>query len=113
MKKNKKLIVLSIIFTVIVAFTYVVGIFNNPNFNIHDFCANLSSEFIGWILAVTIFQYYFDEKMAARRASHPKNAPTAGQESLADEIVKLKSLLDCGALTQAEFENAKSRLFSA
>lgn len=104
---NKKIRILGLLFTIIVGVTFSYGIFRNPTFNIHEFCANLSSEFIGWILAVTIFQYYFDAKMAAKNTSqNSTNAPV----STADEIVKFKNLLDLGVITQEEFEHSKKRL---
>lgn len=43
-------------------------------------------------------------------AQRTTGAPAAG--SLADEIAKLQQLLTTGALTQAEFEQAKARLLS-
>lgn len=105
---NKKIGVLGLIFMVIVGVSFSFGIFKNPTFNINEFCANLSSEFIGWILAVTIFQYYYDEKMAARK-SH-KGASSSN--SIADEILKLKSLLDRDVITQEEFDKIKARLLT-
>ncbi len=108
MKKKIKVIVLGTIFTVVVGGAFSLGIFNNPTFNINEFCANLSSEFIGWILAVTIFQYYVDEKLALRKAPQNKAGSSL---SIADEIQKLKTLLDSGAITQDEFEKAKARIF--
>lgn len=103
---KKKIIFLQLIFTIIVGVTFYFGITVNPARNINDFCANLSSEFIGWILAVTIFQYYFDVKMAAKNKKQQDKNPS----SVASEILKLKSLLDDGAITQSEFEKFKNRL---
>lgn len=105
---KKRVAILGVIFTVIVGVTFSIGIVNNPTFNIYDFCAGLSSEFIGWILAVTIFQYYYDEKMKARKA----HTITENPLSAADEIRKLKSLLDDGAITQEEFDSYKKKLLA-
>jgi len=106
---KKKIGILGLIFTIIAGVTFSFGIFNNPTFNINDFCANLSSEFIGWILAVTIFQYYLDEKMAAKKDSQRR---VDNSLSVADEILKFKNLLDNGVITQEEFENSKTRLLT-
>ncbi len=106
---KKKVIVLGIIFAIIAGTTFSFGIFKNPNFNINDFCANLSSEFIGWVLAVTVFQYYVDEKIAARKGPQKK---ADNSLSVADEILKFKNLLDNGVITQEEFEKGKECLFA-
>lgn len=105
-KIKKRIGILGIIFTVITGVTFSIGIVNNPAFNIHDFCAGLSSEFIGWILAVTVFQYYLEEKLAVRKKKNDDDHSI----SLADEILKLKSLLDNGMLTPEEFTHCKNRL---
>jgi len=87
--------------------TFSLGITTNPTFNINDFFANLSSEIIGWILAVTIFQYYYNVKMEAKNSKKE----VGNSLSIADEILKLKNLLDNGVITQEEFENAKNQFF--
>lgn len=108
-KVKKKIWILGLIFSVIVGVTFSLGIYKNPSFNINDFCNSLSSEFIGWILAVTVFQYYYDEKMAARKSSQKKNDDSF---SVADEILKFKSLMDSGVITQEEFEAGKKKLLT-
>ena len=40
----------------------------------------------------------------------PAAAPATGGESITDQLVKLKGLLDSGVLTQAEFDAAKQRV---
>jgi hypothetical protein len=67
------------------------------------------------------------EKQAARHASVPTNIPVvsgqvavpsavpvqvANTNSVADELMKLKGLLDTGVLSQAEFEQQKQRLLA-
>ena len=37
-------------------------------------------------------------------------APAAAADGLADQLAKLKSLLDSGALTQSEYEAAKAKV---
>ena len=50
--------------------------------------------------------------MSSRRKTMESREKAEGASfSLADEIGKLKSLLDCGAITQEEFETAKKLLF--
>ena len=43
----------------------------------------------------------------------PAAAGTGGLPSVADELLKLQSLRDSGALTQAEFEAQKQKLLAA
>ncbi len=53
-------------------------------------------------------QYAQEEQYAEPEpASAPMAEPAAGGEGIADQLAKLKSLLDSGVLTQAEFEAAK------
>lgn len=106
---KNKIFILGLIFSIIVGATFSFGIFKNPSFNIHDFFAGLSSEFIGWILAVTLFQYYFDAKMAAKKKTTDQNDNTL---SVADEILKFKSLLDEEIITAEEFEDSKNKLLA-
>ena len=42
-------------------------------------------------------------------AAAPVAAPAAAGESITDQLVKLKGLLDAGVLTQAEFDTAKQK----
>jgi hypothetical protein len=48
-----------------------------------------------------------DQQAQAAPAPAPAAAAPAGGEGIADQLAKLKSLLDSGVLTQAEFEAAK------
>jgi membrane protease subunit (stomatin/prohibitin family) len=43
-------------------------------------------------------------------APAPASAPAAVGESVADQLTKLKSLLDTGALSQQEFDAAKQKI---
>ena len=50
------------------------------------------------------------EIIAEAISSAVGNANTNGQISVADELKKLKELLDCGVITQQEFEEQKNKL---
>ncbi|MDL2287956.1 SHOCT domain-containing protein [Oscillospiraceae bacterium OttesenSCG-928-F05] len=63
------------------------------------------------MLAVTVFQYYYDEKLSARK--NAKNVSVDAPPSTADEILKFKNLLDSGAITQEEYEKSKKRLLTS
>jgi hypothetical protein len=52
-----------------------------------------------------------EQQYAAPAPAPAAEAPAAGG-GLADEIAKLKSLLDSGALTQDEFDAAKQRIIA-
>lgn len=54
MKKSFTLKILSVIMCLIFGVTFSIGIFGNPNFNIHDFCLNLSSEIFGILITVVL-----------------------------------------------------------
>lgn len=62
MFKNKKLRLLTFIMFIVFSITFSVGIFANPNFNIYDFCMNLSSEIIGLVIALVLVDSYISEK---------------------------------------------------
>jgi hypothetical protein len=91
----------------IVGITFAFGIGGNPGFNIHDFFAGLSTEFIGWMLGVTVFQFYYDAKLSARRGEQKNAAPC-----IADELLKCKNLLDSGAITEEEYGVLKGKLLA-
>lgn len=52
----------------------------------------------------------FDKKFQRREAHMKSPAPTGSGG--ADELIKLKSLLDSGALTKAEFESEKQKVLA-
>ncbi len=63
------------------------------------------------------YDIWIEEAIAACEvtpcADNSKVAPVnTGQGSVADELLKLKKLLDAGALTQAEFDAQKKRLLA-
>lgn len=60
-RKNKIRILLVVIF-VVFSITFYFGVFANQNFNIYDFCMNLTSEILGLIIAVVIVDTYTNEK---------------------------------------------------
>lgn len=62
MLKNKKLRILLIIICITFSVTFYFGVFANPNFNIHDFCMNLSSEILGLVIALVLVDTYIKEK---------------------------------------------------
>lgn len=107
---KSKVIILGAIFSVIVGITFSIGIFANPDFQLNEFCINLSSEFIGWVLAVTLFQYYYDTRIALRKSADNKESNSSA--SFADEILKLKKLLDDEVITKEEFDTLKKKLLA-
>ncbi|MDR2932235.1 MAG: hypothetical protein LBV27_03920 [Oscillospiraceae bacterium] len=62
MAKNKKMRILYIIMVAIFSVTFYFGIIVNPNFNIYDFCMNLSSEVLGLVIAIVLVDTYVREK---------------------------------------------------
>jgi len=62
MLKNKKMKLILIIMFVVFAITFNLGVFSNPNFDIYDFCMNLSSEIIGLAIALVLVDSYVNEK---------------------------------------------------
>ncbi|MCP1110339.1 hypothetical protein M2145_002041 [Lachnospiraceae bacterium PF1-21] len=60
--KNKRLVIFSIIIFIVFSITFSVGVFANPNFNIHDFCMNLASEILGMVIALVLVEAYIKEK---------------------------------------------------
>lgn len=62
MLKDKKFRVLLIIICITFSVSFYFGIFANPNFNIYDFCMNLSSEILGLVIALVLVDTYIKEK---------------------------------------------------
>lgn len=62
MLKNKKLRILLVIMFVTFSITFYFGVFANPNFNVYDFCMNLSSEILGLVIALILVDTYIREK---------------------------------------------------
>ena len=52
-------------------------------------------------------QQQYQQQAPAAPVAAP--APAAAGESITDQLVKLKGLLDAGVLTQAEFDTAKQK----
>ena len=62
--------------TVIFSLTFSVGVFANPNFNIHEFCMNLSTEIVGMVIALVIVDRYVDyikEKKESAKSNKNEN----------------------------------------
>ncbi len=55
-------LVIVIVFSVTVA----IGVFENPNFNIQDFCMNLALEFLGSLLTITVIEIYINARKEQR-----------------------------------------------
>jgi len=66
-KKFKRFLIVSIIFFSVFSVTFSIGIFNNPNFNILDFCTNLASELLGLVIALVIVDSYISTKREYRQ----------------------------------------------
>lgn len=47
---------------IIFFFAFYFGVFGNPNFNIHDFCLNLTSEILGIAITVTLVDALIRQK---------------------------------------------------
>lgn len=77
MKKNIKRIAVTAVTVAIFAVTFSVGVFNNPNFNIQDFCMNMASELLGIAIALTIVEVYVRERRKAREEKHAEIQPGA------------------------------------
>lgn len=60
LKKNMR--ILLIITVVIFSITFYFGVFANPNFNIYDFCMNLSSEILGIAITVILIDTLINKK---------------------------------------------------
>ena len=75
--------------------------------SIYNFMIELSLAFGVLLIGTTISAFIVSA--SNRRNSGPKNKPREKREIL-DEIKKLKELVDCGALSQNEFEKMKSEL---
>lgn len=57
-----KLRILYIVMVSIFSVTFAIGVFMNPNFNIYDFCMNLSSEILGFAIVLIVVETYIKEK---------------------------------------------------
>lgn len=65
MFKNKKFIkyfIWSVLFFSILWTTFYVGVIENPDFNIYDFCMGLASELVGAVIALLIIDVYIKTK---------------------------------------------------
>lgn len=56
-----------VIMVVIFAVTFNIGVFQNPNFNLHDFCMNLASEILGLAIALVVVESYVREKQKDKK----------------------------------------------
>jgi len=53
------------------------------------------------------------EKLLLKQSTNASQSqPNSAKLSVADEIIKLKGLLDCGALTQQEFDTQKAKILN-
>ena len=62
MLRNKNTRVILIIMVVVFSVTFYFGVFANPNFNIYDFCMNLSSEILGLTITLVLIDTYISKK---------------------------------------------------
>lgn len=69
---KKKIRILLVVMFVIFSITFYLGVFTNPNFNIHDFCMNLASEILGLIITVVIVDTYMDAKKKEKKENKEK-----------------------------------------
>lgn len=62
MFKNRKVQILFAVMVLLFSITFGFGVFANPNFNVYDFCMNLSSEILGIVIALVLVETYINEK---------------------------------------------------
>lgn len=79
MKANRRFIIISILMAAIFSISFSIGIFSNPNFDIHDFFMGLSTEILGTAIALIVVETYIREKqkhtLAQEKAPHKKEQP--------------------------------------
>ncbi len=87
-KKYISFLVIGIITSCVFSMTFAIGVFDNPNFTIQDFCMNLASELAGLIITVLVVdtyirlgRNYYSEKRKLRAAHAKKPAAKAKKES--------------------------------
>lgn len=61
-KKHIQYLVVSVIYFSVFSTTFSIGVVNNPNFNLIDFCMNLASELLGLIFSLVIVDTYIKMK---------------------------------------------------
>lgn len=61
-KQSIKYFVFSILFFSVITITLSLGVWDNPNFSIHDFFLNLASELVGLFITVLIVDTYLRMK---------------------------------------------------
>lgn len=70
--------VITIVYFAVFSVTFNVGIINNPNFNIHDFCMGFASELAGLIFAIIIVENYI--RMRTARTQEKKLEKSVNKE---------------------------------
>lgn len=78
--KNRRMRILYFVMVVIFSVTFSLGIFGNPNFSIHDFCMNLSSEILGLLIAVIFVDNYVKYREENSKNNREKNKMDAENE---------------------------------
>ncbi len=73
MFKNRRLIIISIIMFTVFGVVFNIGVFQNPNFSIYDFCGNLATEIVGMVIALIVVEAYIREREKARSQNSGKN----------------------------------------
>jgi hypothetical protein len=61
-------------------------------------------------VAMSNLRNAIETAISQMNTSHTKGEPAQGTVSAADEVLKLKQLLDIGVLTQEEFEKKKKEI---
>lgn len=85
MFKDKKVRIFFIVMIVIFGITFNLGVFGNPNFNIYDFCMNLSSEIVGLAIALVLVESYVGKK---KKKGDTMEQPTKTQLEKTTETIK-------------------------
>lgn len=64
----KSRITKTLLITMVLVFsvTFYFGIFANPDFNIYDFCMNLSSEILGLVITLVLVESYINAKKSKK-----------------------------------------------
>lgn len=73
-------VILTCVMCSIFSITFTIGVFDNPNFTIQDFCMNLASELAGLVIALLVVDAYIRAKRNYLDEKTKQGAPPAGED---------------------------------